>query len=134
MPHSLPSWLTDVALPWVGEEASVFGRGPLVIADAAAADQLAANRAELGAAIAVGIDEAGVLPEPADVFDILLTTASMPPRPWVQVGSIVDACESISAAVKANPHAAVTLAQVLRAQRNVSFETALLIESFAYST
>ncbi|TAK99785.1 MAG: enoyl-CoA hydratase/isomerase family protein [Rhodospirillaceae bacterium] len=134
MPQSIPSWLTSIALPWVNEETSVFGRGPLIVVDVGEAAQLATHRAELGAAILVGVDEKGALPETADIFDILLTTAPAPPRPWVEVRSIAAALESLDAAVKSNPHAAVTLVQVLRAQKSVSFETALLIESFAYST
>ena len=134
MPHTLPSWLTGVALPWLHEEASVFGQGPLVVANAAENAALAARRAELDAAIIVGVDDVGRVPQVAEVFDILLTTASAPPRPWVQVQEIAGAVEGLQTAVKSNPNAAVALAQVLRAQRSLDFEAALLLESFAYST
>jgi hypothetical protein len=134
MSSSVPSWLAGTALPWLHEEASVFGQGPLIIADVAQAASLESCGAELGAAIVIGVDEQGKAPEASDIFDVVLTTASSPPRPWVQVQSIANALESLSAAVKANPHAAVTLAQVLRAQRTVSFDAALLIESFAFSS
>ncbi|MGB8365260.1 MAG: enoyl-CoA hydratase/isomerase family protein [Rhizomicrobium sp.] len=133
MPHAVPSWLTGIALPWLSEEASIFGRGPLIVADAAEAARLSACRSELVTAILVGVDEAGELPDTADVFDVLLTTAPAPPRPWVQVQSITDRLEALGTAVQANPSAAVMLIQVLRAQRDQAFETALLIESFAYS-
>jgi hypothetical protein len=85
-------------------------------------------------AIVIGVDERGTLPEVTDVFDVTLTVAPLPPGPWVQVQSIADALATLSAAIQANPNAAVTLAQVLRAQQNLSFETALHIESFAYSS
>lgn len=134
MPHTVPSWLTGIALPWLSEEASVFGQGPLVIADVSGADRLARCRAELDSAILVGVDDAGALPQGAEIFDVLLTTAANPPRPWVQVQSIADTLDALGAAVKANPIAAVNLVQLLRAQRELSFEAALLMESFAYST
>src|SRR5579864_3736654 len=125
MARPLPSWMSSAALPWVAEEASVFGQGPLIVADAAAGEPLTACAAELHNAIVVGVDEAGALPPVADVFDILLTTASAPPRPWVEVKSIDETVAALSTAVTSNPHAAVTLAQVLRAQHAVSFEKAL---------
>jgi hypothetical protein len=134
MARTVPSWLTGTALPWLHEEASVFGHGPLIVADVTQAASLDACRAELGMAIVVGVDEGGTLPDVSDVFDIALTVAASPPRPWVQVQSIADALESLGAAIKANPHAAVTLAQVLRVQRSVPFDDALLIESFAFSS
>jgi hypothetical protein len=115
--------------PWASEEASVFGDGPLVAGEAA--DPPAA---ELGNAVVVGLDAAGALPPPSEAFDILLTTAPSPPRPWVQVQSIDQALAMLGAAVTANPQAATILAQVLRAQRGVGYEAALHIESFAYST
>ena len=133
MPHSVPPWLTGTALPWLSEEASVFGQGPLIVADAADARPLEECCAELQSAILVGVDEAGALPQSAEIFDVLLTTAPSPPRPWVQVQSIAETLAALAAAIKANPNAATILIQVLRAQRGLSFEAALMIESFAYS-
>src|SRR5262249_28388085 len=121
-------------LPWLLEETSVFGQGPLIVADVADAARLAGVRAELGAAILVGVDEGARVPEVGDVFDILLTTASSPPCPWVQVQEMASAVADLRNAVAANPNAAVTLVQVLRAQRNAAFEAALQIESWAYSS
>lgn len=134
MPYSLPSWLTGTALPWLHEQASVFGDGPVIVANVEYVAELEARREELGGAIVIGIDEAGNTPIISDVFDILLTTAAGPPRPWVQVHSIADAVAELTAATKANPHAAVALVQVLRAQRSLAFEEALHVESFAFST
>jgi len=134
MAQALPAWLTNIALPWLSEEASIFGKGPLVVADIRDAARLAASRAELATAILVGVDPAGALPDPGNIFDILLTTAEVPPTPWVQVRSLTDSLLRIEEAVRDNPDAAVTLVQVLRAQRGQPFEQALMIESFAYST
>jgi enoyl-CoA hydratase/carnithine racemase len=133
MPPSVPSWLTGTALPWLSEEASAFGQGPLIVADAAQARLLADSRPELGTAILIGTDEKAALPQTDDIFDLYLTTAPAPPRPWVQVQSVPEALAALSAAINANPNAAVILIQVLRAQRNLPFETALTIESLAYS-
>jgi Enoyl-CoA hydratase/isomerase len=134
MPYSVPDWFAGTARPWLGEEASVFGTGPFVVVSTAEAERVAALRAELSASILVCVDEAGDAPEVSDTFDVCLTTKSTPPKPWVQVQSISDAAETLRAAVKDNPNAAVTLVQVLRAQSDQSFEQALHIESFAYST
>lgn len=134
MPYSVPDWVADTALPWLREEASVFGRGPLVVANIADAGKLADFRAELGASVLIGIDESGFAPEVDETFDICLTTMAAPPRPWVQVQSIAGTLEALRAAITANPNAAVTLVQLLRAQRALSFEHALHMESLAYST
>ena len=134
MPYSVPDWAADTALPWLKEEASIFGKGPLVIADVTEASRIAALRTELGASIVIGVDESGAAADIGDIFDIGLTTAPEPPRPWVHVQSIPQTVASLHAAVAANPNAAVALIQVLRAQRGVEFEQALQIESFAYST
>lgn len=134
MPYAVPSWLTGIARPWLREEASIFGQGPLVIADAGDAERLAAAYDDLDTAILIGVDEAGAQPQGADIFDVALTIAANPLRPWVQVQSITDAVAALSAAVKANPIAAVSFIQLLRAQQGQSFEAALITESFAYSS
>jgi enoyl-CoA hydratase/carnithine racemase len=132
MPYSVPDWVAGTALPWLKEEASVFGQGPLIVASVTEAGRL--NRAELGASILVGVDESGAAPDVGDTFDIHLTTMPAPPRPWVHANAISETVETLQRAVAANPVAAATLIQVLRAQRGASFEEALHIESLAYST
>ena len=134
MPYSLPSWLTGTALPWLHEQASVFGDGPLIVSDIIYAAELEKRQDELRGAIIVGVDETGRTPAASDIFDVLLTTAASPPRPWVHVHAISDAVADLSKAVKATPHAAVMLAQVLRIQISMPFEEALQIESLAFST
>jgi hypothetical protein len=87
--------------------------------------------------ILVGIDASGRLPrESSDEFDLLLTAAPSPPRPWVGVGkqTIDAALASIQNSVRARPLAASTLVQVLRAGTRLPFADALAVESFAYST
>jgi hypothetical protein len=132
MPYSVPDRAAGTALPWLKEEASVFGKGPLIVAGIKDADRFA--RAELSASILVGMDESGTAPDVGDIFDLYLTTMPMPPRPWVHVTDIAETVEALQNAVTANPVAAVTLLQVLRAQRGAPFEPALHIESLAYST
>ena len=134
MPYSLPSWLTGTAPPWLHEQASIFGDGPLIVSDINYASELEKRQDELHGAIVIGVDETGRAPAASDVFDVLLTTAASPPRPWVQVHALAEAVTNLSRAVRANPHAAVTLAQVLRAQKSLPFEDALLLESLAFST
>jgi enoyl-CoA hydratase/carnithine racemase len=130
----IPDWVAGTALPWLSEEASVFGKGPLIVANVAECERLSACRAELGASVLIGIDESGTAPQAGEIFDVYLTTATAPAKPWVHVQSIAESVETLQAAIGANPNAAVALVQVLRAQPHQSFEQALQIESFAYST
>ena len=134
MPYSVPDWVAGTALPWLSEEASVFGKGPFIVADVKDAKWLSAYRGELGSSLLVGVNETGDAPETDDTFDVCLTTAPTPAKPWVQVQSIAETVEALRTAVAANPNAATTLVQVLRAQRQQPFAQALHIESLAYST
>jgi hypothetical protein len=129
----IPDWVAGTALPWLSEEASVFGRGPLIVANVSESERLSACRAELGASVLIGVDESGAAPQAGDTFDVYLTAMAAPPKPWVYVQSIAETVMALQAAIGANPNAAVTLVQVLRAQQNRPFEHALHIESFAYS-
>ena len=129
----IPDWVAGTALPWLSEEASVFGKGPLIVANAPECERLRACRTELGASVLIGIDESGTAPQAGDVFDVYLTTMAAPQKPWVSVQSIAATVDALQAAIGANPSAAVTLVQVLRAQRHLTFEQALHMESFAYS-
>ncbi|MBL8651230.1 MAG: enoyl-CoA hydratase/isomerase family protein [Sphingopyxis sp.] len=87
--------------------------------------------------VVIGVDREGALPAVAvDDFDLLLTLAKDPPRPWVQLDPReVDAqVERLAAAARANPLAATIAAQVLRTTENLPLSDALTVESFAYST
>ncbi|MFC4295818.1 enoyl-CoA hydratase/isomerase family protein [Novosphingobium tardum] len=87
-------------------------------------------------AVVIGIDAAGTLPpiEP-DCFDILLTSASDAGAPWVCVppDRIEEAADALAQAVRANPVAATVLAGVVRATAGIPANSAIAVESMAYS-
>jgi hypothetical protein len=64
----------------------------------------------------------------ADDYDVLVTDAPDPPRPWV-TGSV----DEIADVVAVSPAAAVALVQVLRATEHLDVPSALTVESLAYS-
>lgn len=119
-----------------GEDLSALGH-PLVavdVADAPAVLQAAAGL-RTGAPILVGVDHSGRAPDGlAGVFDILLTTAQNPPRPWVQVDRLEDAVGRLRATVAKAPVASAVFVTVLRLGDQLDFEGALAVESLAYST
>jgi len=84
--------------------------------------------------IIVGVcrDNIGVCNDPA-AFDILLCEETDPPQPWVGTRDVNGAIAKLQTAVATNPVAAVTLASVLRHSANIGFESALTMESLAYS-
>ncbi|WP_337188570.1 enoyl-CoA hydratase/isomerase family protein [Phenylobacterium sp.] len=86
--------------------------------------------------VRVGVDREGALAfGPMEAFDILLTTTAAAPRPWVSVRPqrLDPAIAELEAAVAAQPAAAAALIQVLRASEDLAFDTALAMESLAYS-
>ncbi|ALC12877.1 enoyl-CoA hydratase/isomerase family protein [Sphingopyxis sp. 113P3] len=87
-------------------------------------------------AAVIGIDRGGALPEVSiDDFDLLLTAASNPPRPWVCAGhlAVEAAADVLADAVRATPLAATIAAQLLRLTERLSLDDALIAESLAYS-
>ena len=98
---------------------SPLGDAPVLLVDAASWQW---PRVLIGATI-VGLDEAGTLPSVnAEIFDVLLTTASDPPAPWVQ-----DDAAEIERAVRTNPFAAAILRQTLRIGSKLPFGGALAV-------
>ncbi|MFD1613291.1 enoyl-CoA hydratase/isomerase family protein [Sphingomonas tabacisoli] len=89
------------------------------------------------APIRIGVDREGLLP-PCDVelFDALVTTSAAAPAPWVSVsaGRLESALKRVSANIRRAPVAASILARLLRLGVGLSFDAALAMESFAYST
>ena len=85
--------------------------------------------------ILVGLDRHGRLPAADDEFDLLLSTATRPPREWVDVSkeTLDGALAVLQKKVHSRPLAASTLAQVLRAGARLPVADALSTESFAYS-
>lgn len=83
--------------------------------------------------INLGYDAQGLLPDiNPDAFDLLLTTSSDPPRPWVGVKCGEEV--RLAASINSQPHAAMILARILRMGEGLSFADALEMESLAYST
>jgi enoyl-CoA hydratase/carnithine racemase len=66
-------------------------------------------------------------------LDLLITSRGSA-SPWVETESARDEIAALGAAVRSNPIASVTLAQVLRVGEGVPVATGLAIESLAYST
>ena len=86
------------------------------------------------APLTIGIDRKGDAPKNrAPNFDILLTTAKKPSREWVSVSDPDEVLALLRARIAAAPLASHMLAQLLRLGEVLSFEQALVAESFAYS-
>lgn len=87
--------------------------------------------------VVIDIERYGETPSAfAHWCDVLLTTAREPPPAWINVSaSDVERCvEDIESKVDACPVAASVLAQVLRTYAPLDFNSALILESHAYST
>ncbi len=104
-------------------------------------EPLAAGRAAALAgrshAIVVGLDRTGALPTiDPHAFDLLLSTASAAPTPWVSVP--VDRFDARVAAIRDTiaraPVAASLFTRVLRIGEQLPFSAAIALESVAYST
>ncbi|WP_226019008.1 enoyl-CoA hydratase/isomerase family protein [Novosphingobium sp. FKTRR1] len=121
----MPSFPSDL----LGEEAfsPIFG-SPLVLL--VPGDPLPAG------AIAVLLDSEGLLPavDPA-AYDAMVTTCVDAPSPWVQVPPqrLAAQLATVQQAVKQSPIATAILARVLRQAEGLAFDTALELESLAYS-
>jgi hypothetical protein len=90
-----------------------------------------------GGQVLVGVHRTGPLPASGlYAFDILLSAAPDPPRPWTGVASDrLDAViADLEARVAAQPAAAGVAAQILRMTLALDFGQALQLESLAYST
>ena len=121
------------------EDFGPLGLDPLHVIDLGKPGAMA-RAAEISSAtqaIVLGLDRKGVLPiiDPAP-FDVLLTTAPHPPRPWTGVEATRwDArLTAIRAIVGAAPFAATIARRVLRMGESLAFDDALHLESLAYST
>lgn len=113
----------------IGAEAhSPLAGSPLVLVEA--------GEALPAGGVIVAVDRAGALPliDPA-AYDALVTTRPAAPAPWVSVAP--DRLDAQLAAVREtaaqSPIATAMLARVLRLGEALDFETALELESLAYS-
>lgn len=122
----MPSVPSDL----IGAEAhSPLAGSPLVLVEA--------GEAQPTGGVIVAVDRAGALPllDPAD-YDAMVTTRPAAPAPWVSVAP--DRLDAQLAAVREtaahSPIATATLARVLRLGEALDFESALELESLAFST
>ncbi|MFD8810497.1 enoyl-CoA hydratase/isomerase family protein [Streptomyces sp. NPDC059627] len=72
--------------------------------------------------------------ETTDEFDILLTAAPDPPRPWVGCADPYATARLLHTTVTRHPAASLSLVQVLRMGSALSGPDRLVLESLAYST
>lgn len=87
-------------------------------------------------AVIVGTDRSGTLPPVnPSCYDLLLTTAVNPPRPWIGIASERwdQECSALVEAVGARPQAATIFCQIARIIEQLPFAEALDVESLAYS-
>jgi enoyl-CoA hydratase/carnithine racemase len=82
--------------------------------------------------VIIAVSQARSAPAAPRGPDVLISAAPEPPPPWV--GGGLEAARAVEAAVRRNPLAATTLAQVLRAGVALDIGGALTVESLAYST
>jgi len=85
---------------------------------------------------AEGLVLVGISAEPRETngnFDVLITGAAHPPRPWVGCADPQAAARRLAEIVAAQPAASVALVQVLRMGARLSPAERLVAESLAYS-
>ncbi|WP_030326467.1 enoyl-CoA hydratase/isomerase family protein [Streptomyces sp. NRRL B-3229] len=87
---------------------------------------------EGGDRVLVGVS--AELREPPRGFDVLLTGAADPPRPWLGRADPYAAARRLEDVVTAQPAASVALVQVLRMGARLTGPERLVVESLAYST
>jgi hypothetical protein len=82
--------------------------------------------------VVVGVHREGPLPS-VSPLDVMLTTTTAPPAPWVACpGGVDGVLEALVASITQAPLAAVTLVQVLRMSSELSVVDGLVVESLAY--
>ncbi len=84
--------------------------------------------------VRVVLHRTGPLPTNLDAFDIALTGVADAPAPWVRVEDVDAEAARLEAAFAAQPIAASVAAQIFRVTAMLDFDSALLVESLAYST
>jgi len=86
--------------------------------------------------IRVFVDREGILPKVAvKTFDLLLTSAPNPPRPWVYAEQGIDGeLALLTETVTIAPNASAILVDVLRIVEHCDFASAVQVEALAYST
>jgi enoyl-CoA hydratase/carnithine racemase len=115
-----------------GDAGAAVGE-PVVVVDLDAGVPMAGLQPPPGwPGVVIAVSQASSAPAAPRGPDVLISAATNPPRPWV--GGGLDAALAVEDAVRRNPLAATTLAQVLRAGLTLDAGGALTVESLAYST
>ena len=86
--------------------------------------------------IRIGVHASGSRPtEGFGAYDLLLTSDPFAPTPWVAVpeGVLHQRVQELVAAIRLQPAAASTAAQILRMTQNLPLDQALALESLGYS-
>jgi enoyl-CoA hydratase/carnithine racemase len=111
------------------EDAGALAGGPVMTVDLDGRQQPPPVPPAQTPVVIVGVSTATAPPQPLPGCDVLLTTTSDPPAPWVCADP-----EALAVSIQRNPHAATTLAQVLRAGAQLDVAAGLVLESLAYAT
>jgi len=82
--------------------------------------------------VLVGVADDDDLEEP-EGFDVLMSSAPMPPAPWVGSDDLVADTIDLVAGIRASPQAAVALVELLRMSESMKVRDAVVAESFVYS-
>ncbi len=135
---ALATFLTAPADPEAAEGLSALHGSPLfeIELDQALKLRECSDKLRPGAPLLIGTDRDGRTPaDLVDLCDVLLTTATSPPRPWVDVTAwgVDEAVAAMDDVVGRNPVAASIYCQVLRLGERLTFAEALTVESLAYS-
>lgn len=109
---------------------------PVVVLDLSDQDEELLRLPPSRPAVVIGVHRGTARhPPPTDV-DIALTSSRIPEHVsgWVSVADPVSAAERLSTRIASAPEAAIVCCQVLRSTEGIDVTSALLVESFAYST
>ncbi|HTX48681.1 MAG TPA: hypothetical protein VME40_04745, partial [Caulobacteraceae bacterium] len=113
-----------IALGGAGVEVVEFGEGS------------SASPGSASGVVRIGVHRTGPpLEGGVERFDILLSADPAAPGPWVGLAGVAldEALEALKRRIEAQPIAASVVAQVLRTSTALSFDSALWVESLAYS-
>lgn len=116
---------------------SALGDFPVIVGDAESWPAQTNGQQSALQTVFIGVDATGALPaiDPR-LFDVLVTTATAAPAPWVSVTpeKLQMHLQGLAAAVQAFPIASSILCRTLRLSEALPVEAALDVESLAYST
>jgi hypothetical protein len=117
------------ALAWlVGDRGPLLG-APVHVVDLDDPSADATPPAPTTPVVVIGVAARATRTPPPDLDVLIATADDDPPRPWVHADPA-----AVLAAIAGRPETAVVLAQLLRASEPLDPNSALVVESLAYST